>query len=142
LCTFSEFWVKAMSDLRSNIGPSSTRRRVATAIAVIGVILVGSQLARAWPRDVQISYTVDPTVTAVDVDYLQEGEAVASARFRPPTTGPMAVQHTVRLRPGEYRARITVYGSDNGGVEHTRLLVVPTQGITHFDLKEAANPPE
>jgi hypothetical protein len=106
------------------------------------VIFVGSRLAQAWPRNVQISYAVDPNVTAVDVDYLQEGEAIASARFTPPAMKTTAVQHTVRLRPGEYQARITVYGSDDRGVEHSRLLVVPTEGITRFDLKEAANPPE
>ena len=73
-----------MQDLGSNIGPSSTRRRIATVIALIGVLFVGSLLARVWPRSVEVAFALDPGVTKVDVDYLQEGEAVASARFKPP----------------------------------------------------------
>jgi hypothetical protein len=127
-----------MSGLRSNIGPSSTKRRVATAVAVLGVILVGSQLARVWPRNVEVSYALDPGVIEVDVDYLQEGEAVASARFRQPDPKTTVVRHTVRLQPGEYQARITVYRSDGPGVEHARVLVIPAEGLTRFDLKEAS----
>ena len=111
-------------------------------VAVIGVIFVGGRLGRAWPRDVEVSYRVDPGSTAVDIDYLQESEAVASARFKQPEAKTTVVRHTVRLQPGEYQARITVYGSDNRGVEHTRVLFVPAEGITRFDLTEAANQPE
>jgi len=111
-------------------------------VAVIGVIFVGSRLERAWPRNVEISYRVDPGSTAVDVDYLQESDAVASARFKLPEAKATVVQHTVRLQPGEYQARITVYGSDDRGVEHAKVLFVPGEGITRFDLTEATTRPE
>ena len=126
-----------MPDLRSNIGSSSTKRRIATLIAVIGMIVVGSQLASVWPRDVDVAYALDPGVTEVDVDYLQKGEAVVSTRIRRSEAKTTLVRHTVRLQPGEYQARITVYGADGRGVEHARLLVVPAEGVTRFDLKEA-----
>jgi len=128
-----------MWDLGSNIGPSSTRRRVATAVAVIGVFFVGSQLAGVWPRNVEVMYMVDPGLAEVDVDYLQDGEAVASARFRTATT---VIRHAVRLQSGEYQARITVYESADRVVEHTRVLVVPSDGITRFDLRRATHQPE
>ncbi len=126
-----------MSNFRSNIGSSSTRRRIATVIAIIGLVLVASQLARRWPRNVEVAYSLDPGVTEVDVDYLQEGGAVASARFRQPDAKTAVISHTVRLQPGEYQARIRVYRSDGQGIEHLRVLLVPSEGLTRFDLKEA-----
>ena len=126
-----------MRDSGSNIGPSSTKRRIATVIALIGVVFVGNLLAGVWPRSVEVAFTLDPGVTEVDVDYLQEGEAVASARFKQPDAKTTTLRHTVRLQPGEYQARITVYRTDGPGVEHVMVLVVPAEGLTRFDLKEA-----
>ena len=128
---------RRIPDYRLNIGPSSTKSKIAAVIAFIGVVFVGSQLAGVWPREVEVAYTLDPGVIEVDVDYLQKGEAVVSARFRQPDTKATIVRHTVRLRPGEYQVRITVYEADGPGVEHVRRLVVPAEGITRFDLKEA-----
>ncbi len=126
-----------MSDWGSNIGPSSTKRRIATAIALIGAIFVGNLLAGVWPRDVEVAYRLAPGVTELDVDYLQEGEAVASARFKQRDTKIAVVRHSVRLQPGEYEVRFTVYGPDGRGVEHAAALVVPAEGLTRFDLREA-----
>jgi hypothetical protein len=113
------------------------RRRIATAISVVGIVLVGSHLARVWPRTVEVAYTLDPGIVAVDVDYLQDGEAAASARFRQPDAKTTAVRHTVRLQPGEYQARIAVYRADGPPIEHTRMLIVPADGLTRFDLKQS-----
>ena len=105
-------------------------------IALIGAAVVGSSLARVWPRDVEVAFSLDPAVTELDVDYLEEGEAVASARFMPAAGKTPVVRHVVRLQPGEYQARITVYGPDGRGVEHAKVLVVPADGLTRFDLTE------
>ncbi len=106
-------------------------------VALVGVAFVGSLLAGVWPRDVEVTYSLDLGVTELDVDYLQEGEAVASARFKQPDAKTTVVRHTVRLQPGEYDVRIMTYGPDGRGVEHTKVLVVPAEGLTRFDLKEA-----
>jgi len=90
-------------------------------------------------RNVEVAYSLDPGVTELDVDYLQEGEAVASARFEQPKAKTVLFRHTVRLQPGEYEARITVYGPDGRGVEHGKVLVVPAEGLTRFDLREATS---
>ena len=58
--------------------------------------------ARGWPRNVEVAYSLDPGVTELDVDYLQEGEAVASARFEQSEAKTVLFRHSVRLQPGEY----------------------------------------
>ena len=123
--------------LELNIGPSSTKRRIATAIAIVGLILVANQLAGIWPREVEVEYLLDEGIQAVDVDYVQEGETVTSARFTKAALRGSQVRTRVRLQPGEYLALITVYRKDGLGVEQSRTLVVPTEGVTLYDLREA-----
>ncbi len=117
-------------------GPSPARKRLATVIAVVGMALVGGQLARAWPRDVEVAYQADPQVRRMDVYIVRDGEAVVSARFNRAAGDASAFFHTVSLQPGEYRTHITVYGPDGRGIEHSRLLIVPADGVTRFDLRE------
>jgi hypothetical protein len=124
--------------LKLNIGPSSTKRRIATAVAIAGLILVASQLTRVWPREVEVEYLLDEGIQAVDVDYVQEGETVSSARFTKAAIKGSNVRLRARLQPGEYLALITVYRTDGIGVEQSRKLVVPSQGVTRFDLREAS----
>ncbi|MFW2386726.1 MAG: hypothetical protein ACN4G0_00195 [Polyangiales bacterium] len=114
------------------------KRRIATLIAVVGAVIVGNQLAGVWPRDVEVAYTVDSTVDAIDVDYLQEGVAAASARFEQSEPKTSVIRHTVRLQPGEYQARIILYGPDGNGAEHVRRLLIPSDGLTRFDLRGTA----
>jgi hypothetical protein len=113
-----------MTDFGSNIGPPSRRRRIATLIAVIGVAFVG------------------PGIAELDVDYLQDGEAVASARFGVAAQNARFFRHSVRLQPGEYQVHITLYGTDGSAVEEARSLAVPARGMTRFDLKAATGPSE
>ena len=127
-----------MSELRSNIRSSSTRRRIATAVAVLGVAWVGSHLVRVWPRTVEVAYALGPEVTAVDVDYLIDGEAVGSVRFRRTDGEAGDLRDTISIPPGEYEALITVYRAEGPAVEHRRTLIVPAPGLTRFDLR---NPP-
>ncbi len=103
---------------------------------MVGIAVVGGQLARVWPRDVELAYQPGPEVRRVDVDIVQDGEAVASARFRRPRGDGGPFRHTLSLQPGQYRAEITVYGPDGRGIEHSRPLIVPTGGLTRFDLRE------
>ena len=131
-----------MMDFKSTIGSMSTRRRVATVVAVVGVAFVGSQLAKVWPREVATTYEVGPQVRELDIDYLQGGEAVASVRFT--QTGPetSVFRHNVRLQPGEYQVHITLYGQDEPAIELTRQLAVPARGVTRFNLEAATGSSE
>jgi hypothetical protein len=126
-----------MTNYRSNIGSSSTRRRVATLIAVIGFAFVGSRLASVWPRNVEIAYDVGSMVEELDVDYRQAGDLVASVRFDQPAQKVAIFRHVVRLRPGEYQIHITLYGRDRSATEERRRLSVPATGVTRFELRGA-----
>lgn len=117
-------------------GPSPTRKRLATVVMVVGLAVVGSQLAGVWPRNVDVVYEPGPEVERVDVEIIQDGEAVASARFTRAADEGGPIFHTISLQPGEYRAHITVYRLDGRGIEHSRLLIVPPDGVTRFDLTE------
>jgi len=127
-----------MSSSRSNLGPLSTRRRLATVIAVFGIVIVGQRLAAHWPREIEIAFEVSPQVDELDVDYLLDEGAVASARFTQPDAKKTVFRHSVRLQPGEYQVRMTVYRADGPAVEDARVLVVPTDGVTRFDLRGLA----
>jgi hypothetical protein len=131
-----------MTDFRSIIGSPSSRRRFATVIALIGVALVGSRLAEAWPRDVETVYEVGPGIGGLDIDYLQGGEAVTSVRFAQMTPETSAFRHTVRLQPGEYQIHITLYGQDGSATEYARRLAVPSAGVTRFYLEAATGSSE
>ncbi len=126
-----------MTDYGSNIGSSTTRRRIATAIAIVGAVFVGTRLANVWPRDVQVAYEVGPAVEELDVDYLQAGGPVKSVRFDRGAENEGVFRHIVRLQPGEYQVHITLYGQAGPAIEEVRGLSVPSRGATRFDLRDA-----
>lgn len=129
-----------MKGFKLNIGSTSSRRRIATLVAIIGIAFVGSRLAAVWPREVRVAFDVGPEVEELAVDYLQDGEAVMSVRFRGPEEGKAQVfQHTVRLQPGAYQVQITRYGRETLGIEEVRALSVPASGVTRFKLKDATD---
>ena len=115
----------------------STRGRIAIVIAVIGVVVVGQTLADAWPRETPIIYEVGPDVGELDVDFLQNGEAIHSVRFRRAYRSSQTLAHTPRLAPGRYQLHVTVRVQDSGAAEVVRALVVPTgtEGPTRIDLR-------
>lgn len=131
-----------MKDLQFNIGPLSSRRRIATLVAVIGVVFVGSRLAQVWPREVELVYEVGPEIGELDVDYLQGGEAVASVRFGQTAAKTPFFRHMLRLQPGEYQIHITLYEQDGSAIERTERLAVPSDGITRLDLRDPTGSPE
>jgi hypothetical protein len=131
-----------VTDFNFNIGSLSTRRRVATLVALIGVAFVASRLANLWPRDVEVVFEAGPEVREVDVDYVQAGEAVSSVRFGQSAMNPNIFRHVVRLQPGEYQVHITLYGQDGSATEQVRRLAVPAAPVTRMDLKAATGSSE
>jgi hypothetical protein len=129
-----------MADWRSSIGSVSTRRRIATLVAVVGVAIVANRLATVWPRNVDVAYEVGPGVVELAVDYLQDGEAVCSARFHTQDGKAQRFRHSVKLQPGEYRAQITVYASEGAAREFGRRLSVPANGLVRIDLRGTSEP--
>lgn len=82
-----------------------------------------------------MTYEVGPDVRALDVDFVQDGEAVISARFKQQERKTRVFRHTARLQPGEYQLLITLHGDATMPVEVGRTLVVPARGRTVFDLR-------
>lgn len=129
-----------MADWRSIIGSVSTRRRIATVVAVVGVAIVANRLATVWPRNVDVAYEVGPGVVELDVDYLQDGVAVSSARFDQTDGKAERFRHSLRLQPGEYEIRMTLYASEGPAREVARTLSVPAEGLIRIDLRGARAP--
>ena len=129
-----------MTDWRTIIGPVSTRRRIATLVAVVGVAVVTHRLATVWPRNIDVEYEVGPGVVALDVDYLEDGEAVSSARFSLSGGKPERFRDSLRLQPGQYQALITIYVSEGPAREVARQLFVPAEGLIRIDLRGARAP--
>ena len=114
---------------------SVSSRRLATVVAIVGVAVVATQLASVWPRDVSIAYELSPEVERLHVDYLQEGQAVASVRWARGARKASVFRDTVRLQPGEYQVHITLYGPPERATTQVRRLRVPNEGVTRIDLK-------
>jgi hypothetical protein len=131
-----------MTDFQPNIGPSASRRRIATLVAVIGVVFIGSRLAQVWPRDVEVIYEVGPDVRELDVDYVQSDEAVASVRFARTAPELPFFRHMLRLQPGKYQIQITLYARDGSATERSEWLAVPGAGVTRLDLRDGTGSPE
>lgn len=129
-----------MTEQKTTIGPLSSRRRIATVVALVGIVIVAGRLGTSWPRDVAVAYRVGSTIEELDADYLQAGLAVASVRFNRAPGKTSDFHHVVRLQPGEYRVHITLYGQDGSAVERVRQLSVPASGLTRFDLRRAHAP--
>jgi len=128
-----------MKGFKLNIGSTSSRRRIATLVAIIGIAFVGSRLAAVWPREVRVAFDVGPEVEELAVDYLQDGQAVMSVRLRRPEGKAEVFKHTVRLQPGAYQVQISRYGQETLGIEEVRALSVPASGVTRFNLKDATD---
>lgn len=131
-----------MRDSSTNIRPVSTRRRLATVIAVIGILVVGRQLMARWPRSVEVVYRVDPGTAQLHVDYLQDGSAVASARFTQPDENATVFRHVLELAPGRYQVSITSYRAEGPATEDAKELSVPGEEVTRFDLRVSPKQPE
>lgn len=101
-------------------------------VAVVGVAFVGTRLARAWPREVAVQYrTASPRL---DVDVVQDGEAVSSARLMRAAGAPEEFAHTLSLPPGDYDLELTTYAPNGEAIAEQRTLSVPAEGLVRFDL--------
>ncbi|HBP18538.1 MAG TPA: hypothetical protein RMH85_11800 [Polyangiaceae bacterium LLY-WYZ-15_(1-7)] len=109
------------------------RRRIATLVVVVGVLVVGGRLFDAVPRDVHLRLRFGPDHAAVReayVAYEQDGEEVVGARFHRPDE---TVDHELSLAPGRYAITATLR-TEEGGRVIRRALRVPSDGVVHVDL--------
>ncbi len=120
--------------------PSPIRRKLAFAILAIGAAVIGTQLAGAAPRDVQMRLDLGPSsasITSVEAQVSNAEGVFGGFELRFADGAPPLVDHTMSLPPGSYRVRFTLRGP-LGQRFVERRLDVPTEGIARFTLFEAA----
>jgi hypothetical protein len=111
-----------------------TRRRLGLVLSVAAVLLAGSFLARAWPKDREVRYLLGSraaSVVELDAAWSDEktGDEVRQASFRYELGhAPRAVVHTPSLTDGRYAIAIQVVTEDGAGPRRT------TRITEHVDL--------
>jgi hypothetical protein len=81
------------------------KQRIARLVGLTGVLLVGSQLLRAAPRDVEVELKLGPAhrqFVEVRVAYVQQGEEVHGVAYKFPDGAPGLLHHSVQLPAGEF----------------------------------------
>lgn len=108
------------------------RRRVATLVMIVGMLLVGTRIFGAVPRDVTIEYSLpsQPSVTEVGIGYFLGEDELIGVRFDHPGT---VISHQVSLSPGRYRIEAIVRSSGQERLV-SRALRVPADGVVRMDL--------
>ncbi len=112
------------------------RRRVAPAIALAALLVVGGSMMSGVPRDVHIRYDLGPAhaeVRSLRIAYTLEDETVKGVRFDYPEGAPSRVNHRLELPPGRYRVEATLEG-EGGHFEIRRALDVPTEARVDIEL--------
>ena len=116
----------------------SWRGRVAKGALLIGALVVGGVLARAYPRDVALRYDLgrdhDRWVEARLTYSGKEGE-LAGVTFREPGGIPERLDHEVQLSPGHYRVSVTLIDGEGQAVQIERPFDVPSEGVTTIRLE-------
>ncbi|MEM9071918.1 MAG: hypothetical protein AAGE52_25640 [Myxococcota bacterium] len=109
------------------------RRRLATLVLVVGLLVVGGQVSQVVPREVAVRYRLSThvQVNEVRIAYLDGEDEVSLVRFAAEPGAELA--HDVTLTPGRYRIEAVLRGADGQRLVH-RALRVPADGVVHIDL--------
>lgn len=125
-----------MIDVRESSSGGRLRRWLALSVAVIGCLFVGDRLNRAWPRAVDVQFHLAPSTQALTVDYVQDGEAIKSARFDVRPDDQARIKHQPKLAPGQYDVQVTSY-RDGLAVPSEHRIDVPATDTIVIDLGSA-----
>lgn len=124
----------------SNVIVPRTRRRFAPLLLVVGAAAVGGTVLREWPRELDIEFRLVSgarDATEARVEYLLDGESIASATLRPLPTDARRWTHRVQLAPGRYDVAVSVCDSRGAWTRYDHALTSPADGVVRFDLEEA-----
>jgi len=117
--------------------PGSWQRRVAKGALLIGALVVGGVVARAYPRDVVLRYdlgTSHRSLVEVQLSYAGDDGEVAGVSFREPGGMPEQLDHRVELSPGHYRVAATLFDGEGAARRVERPFDVPSEGVIRIDL--------
>lgn len=117
------------------------RRRIAPIVLGVAVVVVGTPLLEAVPRetDVHLDFGADHLrVSSAEITFASDATAVHGVRLDYPDGAPRRVEHTADLPPGDYDVRIELRGPAFHR-DLTRSLAVPAEGRVHFRLWDSAS---
>jgi len=115
------------------------RRRLAPLVLVLGLVVVGSKLFAAVPRETDIRYDLGPSheeVRELRIAYELEGSAFRDVVLRYPGGAPRTVRHELDLEPGRYEIEVMLVRDDGARSEVRRALRAPAEGVVHVGLVE------
>jgi hypothetical protein len=117
--------------------PATWRKRVAKGALLIGALVVGGVVARAYPRDVALRYDLGAgheALVEVRLSYSGDEGEMAGAAFREPGGMPERLDHEVELSPGHYRVAATLVDGAGSARRVERSFDVPSEGVLRIDL--------
>jgi len=117
--------------------PATWRKRVAKGALLIGALVVGGVVVRAYPRDVALRYDLGAGHRAfveVRLSYSGDEGEMAGASFRQPEGMPERLDHRVELAPGRYRVAATLVDDAGASRRVERPFDVPAEGVIRIDL--------
>src|SRR6185436_3345008 len=93
---------------------AENRRRLAPAVLVLAVVVIGAEMARGVPREtsVHVRLAEPEGVREVGIDYLGSNGSTASARFAFPHGAQPRLDDTRELAPGHYTLRVDIRRAD------------------------------
>jgi hypothetical protein len=119
------------------------RRRLASAIVVAAVLVVGFELWNSHPRETEIRVALGAghrNVVGLGLRFVQEGEEMHGLRLAFTGGAPRVVPCMVRLGPGRYRVRGELRLGDGRRIEFERALNAPADGPVRIEVEPSAAP--
>ena len=118
------------------------RKLLATSVLLIGCAVIGVELGRTVPREVEVRYDLGPDhadVRAVRLTYAEIGGVVVrTARFSYAEGAPRSFRHRLELAPGTYGCTARLARAQGPEEEIVRRFEVPAEGLIRLDLFETA----
>lgn len=118
------------------------RKLLATSVLLIGCAVIGVELGRTVPREVEVRYDLGPEhadVRAVQLAYAESGGAlVRTARFSYPDGAPRSFRHRLELAAGAYGCTARIARVQGPEEEIVRRFEVPAEGLIRIDLFDTA----
>lgn len=121
--------------------PSRLRRRFASLVGLVGLLVVGGVIFEQVPRPVELAFELGDEAAGlrdVDVRYLHDGDEVAGFRRHSDTGFARFLQHEVELSPGRYEILAALRGERAGEEidrQVQRAFRVPADGVVTIDLR-------
>lgn len=120
----------------------SRRRKLAPAVLLLGVVVIGTELWSQVPQETDVEYVLGAghaDVVELRVGYLLEGEELHGVSFRYPEGAPRVVRHEVSLPSGRYTVALEVRRRRGAGRRRVeRSLQTPVDGVVRLKASPAA----